>query len=221
MCQQTNKKIQRIPLLNIDESIDKKVEESGTQSDLVIPTPYAFNSKSIIIGIVLVILSGLAGYIVSVTGISTLAIIELGASYFVVLGAAIIDYRLHIIPNYFPIILLVVRILCFVYEIIYTSQALEYLLSSLLGCFACFVLLMIAGKISKGGIGNGDIKLIAALGFVCGLLKVFASLLISLIMCLIISLLLVIIKKKTIKDHMSFGPYIYFGFLIVLIFNFS
>ena len=128
---------------------------------------------------------------------------------------------MHIIPNYFPIILVIIRILCFLYELVFTGQALEYLISSLLGCFACFIMLMIAGKISKGGIGYGDVKLISALGLMCGLLKVFTSLLISLVLCLIVSLLLVIMKKKTTKDFMSFGPYIYFGFLLVLIFNIS
>ena len=222
MCQQTNKKIQKLSTSsNINGNIKEINEEIKEQNQKFIVTPYSKNPRSIFVFSILIILSGVAGYIVSVTGNSVIAIIELGVSYLVVLGAALIDYKLHIIPNYFPIILVIIRILCFLYELVFTGQALEYLISSLLGCFACFIMLMIAGKISKGGIGYGDVKLISALGFMCGLLKIFTSLLISLVLCLIVSLLFVIMKKKTTKDFMSFGPYIYFGFLIVLVFNFS
>lgn len=218
----TNKEIlKQNTSCNIDVSENEKQPNCDNKDLSPTIRPYSISKLSICTCVLLTVVSGVTGYIVSMTGTSVEAVILLGISYLVLLGAAIIDYKLHIIPNYFPLILVIARVLCLLYEMIFTYQALEYLISSLIGCFACFLLLMIAGKISKGGIGYGDVKLLSALGFACGLFKVLTSLIISLIICLIVSLIFVALKKKTIKDHMSFGPFIYFGFLIVLIFNFS
>lgn len=229
MCRQTNKEIRKASSSltiqkteNTDADPEKETEtETDLQEEAVPIDPYTFTTRYIVIGVVLLVLSGIAGFRVAVTANSAVALTELCASYLAVLGAAVIDYKLHIIPNYIPISLVAVRLLCLVYEFFFTTQALEYLLSSLLGGILCFVLLMIAGKLSKGGIGKGDVKLITALGFTCGLMKVFTSLLISLVICVVVSLLMVFLKKKTFKDHMPFGPFIYAGFLIVLIFSLS
>ncbi len=161
--------------------------------------------------------SAACGYLVSVYAVSIAACIELGVCYLAVLGSAVIDFKLRIIPNYIPLSLLAARLLLFVYELLCVDEALSAMLSSLLGCFLCGVVLVIADKISKGGIGKGDIKLICSIGFVCGIYAVLTSLLLSMLSCILVAVILLLAKKKTAKDLLPFGPFIYLGFTGMLL----
>lgn len=84
---------------------------------------------------------------------------------------------------------------------------------SIVGGAVGFSLLLSIAIVSKGGMGGGDIKLFAVIGFVLGMKMVLLSLLFA---CLygallgIIGLLTGILKKKTL---IPFGPYIVFGTL--------
>lgn len=84
---------------------------------------------------------------------------------------------------------------------------------SIVGAAVGFSLLLSIAVVSKGGMGGGDIKLFAVIGFVLGMKMVLLSLLFA---CFygallgIIGLLTGILKKKTL---IPFGPYIVFGTL--------
>lgn len=177
--------------------------------------PYTRGTALWTIFAIIVAVSIVAGYIVATKAVSIIAIIELSICYFAVLAAAIIDFKTKTIPNIIPISLVVGRILIFVYELIYANSAISYFVSSLVGAFLCMLLLIIANKISKGGIGGGDIKLIASIGFVCGVYVVISSMLLALICCIVVSSLLLALKKCSTKDNVPFGPFIYVGYLIM------
>mgnify|MGYP002761520841 FL=1 len=202
----TNKRLSSIqPCNNSDEIINVK--------------PYKKDWVSIVFDLVVIGLSALCGYIVSKNAVSCLAIVQLGTCYFASLAAAIIDLKTRTIPNFIPISLLLARALVFIYEIIFTDSTLSYLVSSLIGCFLCALLLIIANKISKGGIGGGDIKLLSCIGLMCGVYVVFSTLLLSLLACIVISIFLLLLKKKTSKDHLPFGPFIYIGLSVMCLFT--
>lgn len=84
---------------------------------------------------------------------------------------------------------------------------------SIVGAAVGFSLLLSIAVVSKGGMGGGDIKLFAVIGFVLGMKMVLLSLLFA---CFygallgITGLLTGILKKKTL---IPFGPYIVFGTL--------
>lgn len=177
--------------------------------------PYRFSVMTCISIAVLIALSGLCGFIVSKHAISIIAIIEIGMCYLAVLGAAIIDLKTKTIPNYIPFMLIGIRLIIFLFEVFYFDSALSGLASSLIGCFLCVLLLIIANKFSKGGIGAGDIKLLSGVGFMCGVYVVFSTLLIALICCLVVTVILLALKKQTAKGHLPFGPFIYMGYAIM------
>ncbi|MBE7038167.1 MAG: prepilin peptidase [Ruminococcaceae bacterium] len=205
----TNKKIELI-----DTSI-----ENNEENDIPCLKKYEKNVYSLISLIVIIVLSALSGFIISKNAVSITALIMLGVSYIVLLGAAVIDYKLKIIPNFFPLVLIISRILILIYEFIFTNTVVASFLSSLIGFFLSGLLLIIANKLSKGGIGAGDIKLLASLGLMCGVYVAFSTLLLALIACILISLILIALKKKTSKDVMPFGPFIYIGYLVMCLFT--
>ena len=168
---------------------------------------------------VAVVLSALCGYRMTGRVLLLRGMIELGVCYFAALAAAVVDLKTRTIPNYLPLSVVAVRLGVFVYELICDDMATQYLLSSLLGCFLCFVVLVIANRVSHGGIGGGDIKLLSSIGFACGFYVVCATMMVALISCIVLSAVLLTLKKRTLQDSLPFGPFIFIGLCAVCLFN--
>jgi len=79
------------------------------------------------------------------------------------------------------------------------------------GLFLAIVLL------SRGGMGGGDVTLIAALGFVIGIKYILLTIFLSFILGAIISIILLVTKLKTRKDPIPFGPFIVLAFFITVL----
>lgn len=90
---------------------------------------------------------------------------------------------------------------------------------SLLGAAVGFVLLLAIAVVSKGGMGGGDIKLFALIGFVVGtkvmLLSFFLATLFGAFFG-VFALLLKLVKKG---DPIPFGPFIAIGTLLAYFFH--
>jgi len=177
--------------------------------------PYTRGSLFWIVLTAIIGVSVVSGYVIATKAVSYVAIIELSISYFAVLAAAIIDYKTKTIPNIIPILLVLGRIVIFIYELVFVNSAISFFISSLVGALLCFLLLIIANRISKGGIGGGDIKLLSSIGFVCGIYVVISSMLLALVSCIVVSGMLLALKKCSTKDNVPFGPFIYVGYLIM------
>jgi Flp pilus assembly protein protease CpaA len=61
--------------------------------------------------------------------------------------------------------------------------------------------------VSKGGLGAGDVKLYALLGFGAGLSGIIALILISLILSAITGVVLMLFRKRTAKDVLPLAPF--------------
>lgn len=61
--------------------------------------------------------------------------------------------------------------------------------------------------ISKGSLGGGDIKLIAALGFWLGSEKLLNVVLVGTIAGALAAVLMILLKKKNRKSYFAYGPY--------------
>lgn len=162
------------------------------------------------------IVSLVAGYTAAVKSSSVPAWIVLSISYMAVLGASVIDYKLQVIPNAIPCFLLVGKLLVILFELCCMEEVKWDILSSLAGFAVCFAVLMIAGRFTRGGIGKGDVKLLASLGFACGVYMTFVTLTIALLYCAAVSLMLVFTKKLSWKDHLPFAPFIFMGYLSMI-----
>ena len=144
---------------------------------------------------------------ISIFGIMKLLSAYIGASF-----AAIIDYKTMRIPNIIPVSLITIRIFMFLPEFFFDHNILTYLRNSLIGMLISLCFLLIVSKISRDGIGGGDIKLISAIGFLCGATVAFSTIVLSLILCSLIGGFLILTKKKSPKDKIAFGPFIAAGY---------
>lgn len=126
-----------------------------------------------------------------------------------------IDLKEMIIPDILVILILGITII---------YKALSYIIYNvspqLLDCIGGFVLpallFIIIILLSKGGMGGGDVTLIASLGFILGIKKIFLTVFLSFIVGAIISVFLLMMKIKGRKDPIPFGPFIILGFFITL-----
>lgn len=71
--------------------------------------------------------------------------------------------------------------------------------------------------LSRGGIGGGDIKLVAVLGLWLGTEKLLNVVLISCIVAGICAGILILTKKKSRKDFFAYGPYFAMSTIFILL----
>lgn len=130
---------------------------------------------------------------------------------------AAIDLKKQIIPNKLLLALLILRIIIFGAEALLYRNRIKYLLSDyLLGalCLGGFFMIMLA--VFKNGIGMGDVKLFAVMGLYQGLWGAINSVCFSLAVSFVIAIALLISKRKSRKDVISFGPSILAGTVIAV-----
>ena len=98
------------------------------------------------------------------------------------------------------------------------------LISSLLGCILGFSVYFSLGWLAKlyykqEVMGGGDMKLGAAIGAFWGLTTVGIACYMSFLIGGFIGLILLVLQKKSLRDHMPFGPAIILATLVVLFFE--
>lgn len=114
------------------------------------------------------------------------------------------DIKTRTIPNYYPLAILVLSLL--------TSSVSQVLIGSL----TVGGLFLIIAVLSKGKLGGGDVKLIAALGAYLGVIGAVASIVIGLVVAIITEILV----KRNFKDSFPLGPYLAAGAALVSLINF-
>ncbi len=125
------------------------------------------------------------------------------------------DMQLKIIPNLCSIILLASKVVTSIIDFIQDREFFKmFLLQCVLTGIGCLIFLLIISKVTHGGIGFGDVKILSCIGFLCGLKVLLYSLFFALIVASVFSLALVVIKKKQVKDFVPFGPMLWLGFEI-------
>jgi len=80
-----------------------------------------------------------------------------------------------------------------------------------------FGMLFLIALVSRGGMGWGDVKLAALIGFSTGFPLVFVALVMAAIMGGIVSVLLVLLRKKGRKEAIPFGPFLVTATFITLL----
>lgn len=156
--------------------------------------------------------SALCGVCLFRNTVSVSAAIQIAACYFAVLCAAVIDLKLRIIPNLIPITLIGMKVLIYIYEVLVKQLPVSGIVAPIVGCLLCGLFLLLGNKLSKGGIGAGDVKLLAVMGFVLGAYAVFTTLIFALIVCSIFAATVMITGKMTIRQSVPFGPFLYVGY---------
>lgn len=179
---------------------------------------YLLEKKSRVIYtvVMLLILCGmsvaLAMLYVNNTMIDNCKLIVLLAILFVV---AFVDFKKFIIPNQVILFGLLVRFGFYVVEFFTDTEHFWSLLANDMLALAIVVVFFIVGVfIVKNGLGMGDVKLMIVMCLYQGFNGVIGSLFFSLCVAFVLSIGLLISKKKTKKDSIAFAPSILCGTII-------
>ena len=135
----------------------------------------------------------------------------------VLLAASIVDLHIKKIPNIYPSLLLSVRGVLIVLEFfVQPAIALKSTILSIAGLVIAFVILLLLKFIAKGGFGMGDVKILSASCALAGILTTLYTFTIAMFVCMVVSIFLMVTKKRGSKDEIPFGPFIYIGYFITV-----
>ena len=129
-----------------------------------------------------------------------------------------IDFDQQIIPDG---LIIALGILGAMY--LFTVQLPQYgarsLLQNAIGFTVSGLFFLLIAVVSNGGMGGGDIKLMAVLGLWFGWQKLIVLMFLTFIIGAIVSIFLLLLKRKKMKDGIPFGPFIALAAYIVSIYG--
>ena len=127
------------------------------------------------------------------------------------LTVAVIDYDHKIIPNIITLPGLIIGIVLSLWALPITP------LTSLLGVLVGGIFFYLIALVSKGGMGGGDIKLIAMIGAFLGWQGAFFTILSGALLGSLVGVSLIIRGKKGRKDKVPFGPFLSAGAILFIL----
>ena len=126
----------------------------------------------------------------------------------ILLAISCIDLEKGIIPNQLILILLC---WCMLWQFLCPEIDLRMAaIGFLIGGFLFYIIAVL----SKGGMGGGDVKLMALLGFSVGFPIVFVNFFLAFLLGAIMGIVMLISGKKTGKDSLPFGPFLCLAYFI-------
>lgn len=135
------------------------------------------------------------------------------------IAAGCIDLREQRIPNLVTAIMAIAGILLLITGLALKQDgAVAYIHSSVFATVICTITLVVLSLLTKHGIGEGDIKLIASMAIIGGVNLVIGTLFFASCLSAVIALSLVLTRKLNMKSSMPFGPFIMIGCLLTTIF---
>lgn len=130
---------------------------------------------------------------------------------------AAVDYKVCRIPNIFIIAALFVRAVVYAAEfIMLPSAAIEVLKEGVVGALVIGGFFLLILLVFKNSIGMGDIKLFVVMALYQGMWGAMNSIFFSLTVSFFLSVFLLVTKKKSRKDTISFAPSILVGTSIAI-----
>lgn len=148
------------------------------------------------------------GYVVSPIGWMRLFVTVLAL-------AAIVwtDAVFFLIPNVISASLLIAGILLCGAEFIFDAQNARYwFFYGGISLVVSFLFLFVIAKLAKGGLGYGDVKALCGVSFVCGLRAGIFTMFYAFVLCAMVSVVYLLLKKKNVKDLLPLGPFLWLGF---------
>lgn len=142
------------------------------------------------------------------------------ATLSILLIIAVVDYETQLIAESLMAILFGLGFLHRVLNIVLgKSPWLFELKEGGLGLLIGGGILLLILILSKGGMGDGDVFLMGALGLALGIEKTLLTLFLSFVIGALCSVILLLTKKKTRKDAIPFGPFIALAFCVTIFFG--
>lgn len=134
------------------------------------------------------------------------------------LSVVVIDYKLQIIPNRLNLTMFEIGILfVFLQGMESTNIAIDGLLGMIVGGGIFLFITLIGGLIAgKEAMGLGDVKLMGALGLFFGWVDMLIISVLAFLIGAILSIILIVTKKKKTDEYIPFGPFIVIGTFLVM-----
>lgn len=209
-----------IAYCTLDENISNKIIFLKRKGNEVFQSKKVTKLQIKIIGIIIFILNVFCVISIMTNVDNYINIIKMIVTIFCVTGAACNDYREHRIPNIFPLVIAVTGIVCLTVGYFTGQQGAQaYIVSSVFATTVVALSMVVVYFLTKHGIGMGDIKLLCALSIVGGVYLISGTIFFAMIACSVTAIILLIMKKKTIKDGVPFGPFIYMGYIVSILFS--
>lgn len=128
-----------------------------------------------------------------------------------------IDRRSRRIPNRILLALATIRLFLLAVEwAVYPSMGLAVFLSSVGGGLLGGGLFLLCGFLSRGGMGMGDVKLLAVTGLFVGMGVVMTVIFLSVTVSAVYSAVQLLRKKTNLKDEIAFAPFVWIGLLLTM-----
>ena len=125
---------------------------------------------------------------------------------------ALRDLQEHIIPNKIVAAGCIFWLFTIAVQLfVLTETVFASFLNSIIAAAGIFVVCLLCMLIARGSVGMGDAKLLFMMGLLQGINGLFSAVFFSLIVSFVEACILLITKKRTRKDGMSFGPAVLVG----------
>ena len=134
------------------------------------------------------------------------------------LSVFVIDYRKQIIPNRLNLTLFEVGLVfAFIIGLSSINLFIDKILGMLVGAGIFLIITAVGGLIAgKEAMGFGDVKLMGALGIIFGMTNTIMISVIAFLLGAVISIILLVSKKKKSDEYIPFGPFIILATFLVL-----
>ncbi len=160
-------------------------------------------------------------YLMSLYGYHILKIFRYWVLMYGLMLAALIDMKRKIIPNKTLLFLAGVRTILLVGELAcFPGLWLELILSSVVGLGGGGLLFLLAGAVSRKGLGMGDVKMIAVMGYYLGFQVLMSDLIITLSLTVAAGAALLVTRRGSLHSEMPFAPFAAAGTMITILMGF-
>lgn len=128
--------------------------------------------------------------------------------------AFLVDYKLQIIPNRLTLTIFEFGLIfTFVETLLNTNLGINIFINNILGMLVgggIFLLITLVGGLLAGkeAMGFGDVKLMGALGLFFGWVNMIIISVMAFLFAAIISIIILISRRKKINEYIPFGPFI-------------
>lgn len=132
-----------------------------------------------------------------------------------------IDYKKKLVPNIVLGVGFLTRIFLLLYEwAVFPETAKEIAIRSAAGLLFGLFFLLLLSFLTKHGIGYGDVKLFAWLGFCVGVLDAYYILFYSVLTAAVAGIYLLLVKKVEKRKELPFVPFVFIGYYLVFFMKF-
>lgn len=210
-----------IPILEKANTETFDDTECGSEVTSAVTTENFFSKKNwkkwIYVGFISFICA-LAMWLSANAGVATMDLCRQLTVFLALASAMIIDSKTHLIPNFIVLIALGIGTVILLIEFVFVKEDFaSSLLMSCAGLVCCVVFFYVLSRLTKEGLGMGDVKLIAVMGWLLGLASTLTAVLFALIICTVVSVFLLFGRKKSRNDRIPFGPFLFWGYVLMFI----